>query len=181
MKDVWKSARVEVGARCVMISGILLMPVWPADSWDSQASVCYSSVQQLILYIHFSLRCRASGTIINKSQLISWYYLLLQMLLLFHYLPLAKGLAPSIWMMCSVLELKVDQWTVYTHQFITASTLKMLVCAANDNVSSRDCETREALQVQSSISNYHCIYIGLLIYSGNKTFVFILFAHRYLQ
>ena len=45
MKDVWKSARVEAGELCVMISGILLMPVWPADSWDSQASVCHSSVQ----------------------------------------------------------------------------------------------------------------------------------------
>ena len=39
MKDVWKSARVEVGELCAMTSGILLMPVRPADSWDSQASV----------------------------------------------------------------------------------------------------------------------------------------------
>ena len=31
-----------------------------------------------------------------------------QMPLLFHYPPLAKGLAPSIWMMCSVLELRAD-------------------------------------------------------------------------
>ena len=39
MKDVWKSARVEVGEPCVMISGILLMPVWPADSLDSPDTV----------------------------------------------------------------------------------------------------------------------------------------------
>ena len=39
MKDVWKSARVEVGELCAMISGILLMPMWPADSWDSPDTV----------------------------------------------------------------------------------------------------------------------------------------------
>ena len=41
MKDVWKSARVEDGVLCVMTTGIILMPVWSADSWDSQASVCF--------------------------------------------------------------------------------------------------------------------------------------------
>ena len=35
MKGVWKSARMELGAPCVMISGIIKMPWWPADSWDS--------------------------------------------------------------------------------------------------------------------------------------------------
>ena len=38
-KDVWRSATTMSGAQCVMTSGIIMMPEWPADSLDSVALV----------------------------------------------------------------------------------------------------------------------------------------------
>ena len=35
MKVELKSATTMHGALCVTTSGILMMPMWPADSWDS--------------------------------------------------------------------------------------------------------------------------------------------------
>ena len=38
-KVVWRFAGMNSGALFVMISGQLLMPKWPADSWDSSPQV----------------------------------------------------------------------------------------------------------------------------------------------
>jgi hypothetical protein len=38
-KGVWRSATIMSGAQCVMISLVLLMLKWPADSWDSLPQV----------------------------------------------------------------------------------------------------------------------------------------------
>ena len=51
MKDVWKSARVEDGVLCVMTTGMIVMPVLSADSWDSQASVCNRKYCSIIISI----------------------------------------------------------------------------------------------------------------------------------
>ena len=40
MKGEWKSVKLGFGVLCAMTSGILLMPVWPADSWDFPDTVC---------------------------------------------------------------------------------------------------------------------------------------------
>ena len=53
MKGVWKSARVEHGALCVMTSGILQMPRWPADSWDSPAWVQNCAINMLLVYVSY--------------------------------------------------------------------------------------------------------------------------------
>ena len=47
-KDVLKSARVMFGELCVMTSGILLMPVWPAG----QLGFSGFSMQNLISYFN---------------------------------------------------------------------------------------------------------------------------------
>ena len=56
MKGVWKSARVEHGALCVMTSGILQMPRWPADSWDSPVWVqnCAIDMSIILYQLHTS-------------------------------------------------------------------------------------------------------------------------------
>ena len=53
MKDVWKSAGVEHGALCVMTSGIVKMPRWPADSWDSPAWVQNCAIDMSLVYISY--------------------------------------------------------------------------------------------------------------------------------
>jgi len=35
MKDEWKYAGMRPGVLCVMDSGLPMMAMWPADSWDS--------------------------------------------------------------------------------------------------------------------------------------------------
>ena len=39
LKDEWKSVTTMLGALSVMTYGLLMMPVWPADSLDSIALV----------------------------------------------------------------------------------------------------------------------------------------------
>ena len=39
MKDVWRSVKTRTGALYVMICGMLVMPVWCADSLDSPDTV----------------------------------------------------------------------------------------------------------------------------------------------
>jgi len=53
MKGVWKSARMELGALCVMTSGILKMPSWLADSWDSPDWVYNYAINMLLVYIGY--------------------------------------------------------------------------------------------------------------------------------
>ena len=33
--DVWRSVTAMSGGPCVMTYGVMLMPMWSADSWDS--------------------------------------------------------------------------------------------------------------------------------------------------
>ena len=47
LKVVLKFAYITSGALCVMTSGMLLMLVWPADSWDSPDTVSVSMESKL--------------------------------------------------------------------------------------------------------------------------------------
>ena len=40
----WRSATAANGAQCVMTHGIIVMLVWPVDSWDSHQQVTLYSI-----------------------------------------------------------------------------------------------------------------------------------------
>ena len=40
----WRSATTANGGQCVMTHGIILMLLWPVDSWDSQQQVSLFSI-----------------------------------------------------------------------------------------------------------------------------------------
>ena len=49
-RAVWRSAAVEHGEQCVMISGVVWMQMWPADNWAS-----LEAVSVLIIFVGLSL------------------------------------------------------------------------------------------------------------------------------
>ena len=69
MKVVWKFAGMRPGALCVMISGLLLMQQWLADSWDSIQLVNISAVAQHSVHIYDWMR--KTKTIVLFGQLVS--------------------------------------------------------------------------------------------------------------
>ena len=50
LKDEWKFATTIDGVLSVMTHGLLMMPMWHVDNWDSEALVhnCYSYCTLLI-------------------------------------------------------------------------------------------------------------------------------------
>ena len=57
VKAVWSSVRVVPGVLCVMMLGVLMMPLWSADSWDMPISVS-TTLRNLcvIMFIRYTLK-----------------------------------------------------------------------------------------------------------------------------
>ena len=108
VRDVWSSVRVVPGVRCVMMLGVLMMPLWSVDSWDMRTSVSNSYDRLYVLKLLSSIT--------------------LQMLRHTVVPVLVREVGPSTWTRLAVLVMK-QCWEIVLPiqlEFMTALILKML-------------------------------------------------------
>ena len=55
VKVVWSSVRIPSGVLCVTMPGVLTMPLWSVDNWDTLKSVRFVSLLHNLPYSLFNV------------------------------------------------------------------------------------------------------------------------------
>ena len=100
MRAEWRCASITSGGQCVMTAGAPLMLLWSADSWDMHTL----EVSETLLNVSGCKYVFISGSSI------------LQLGLHIAMRTLVLVLAPSSWMMSSVLQVLTSYWSVPVDQ-----------------------------------------------------------------